>query len=163
MMLARAKTAFFAGAMLLLAACTTLPPYRAPAASAETAVVDVSRIDPSAICVDGKLYKLDAVPGKKLQVPTDTRVALHSFVYISDYNMNYSCYPGVSFQPKPGAEYLMNLEMDSRACVLEVYRKDSELPVGLALELSEGPPQYCRKISSPRPVDVAVPPVPPKP
>lgn len=148
-----------AGCALTLAGCVSLPPYRAPSASAETATVDVGRINASAICVDGTLYKLGATPGRQVQVPTNTRVALYSFVYISDYDASYSCYPGVSFQPRSGANYLMNLEYDSKACKLEVYRKEEQAPIGLALEPSAGPPVFCR--STPMPVDVAPPPAPP--
>lgn len=149
--------------------CANLPPYREPAPSEATATVDVSRINPGAICVAGKLYGLAARPGGQVVVPTDTRVALHSFLYIADYQVSYSCYPGVSFQPVPGERYLMNLEYDSKACHLEVYRKDDAAPVGLDLVPSVGPPVYCGKrvapvdVAAPPPAPPSAPPVPPPP
>ena len=156
----------------VLSGCASLPPYRPPMPSAQTAVVDVSRISADAICVDSTVYEVGEVAGGKLIVPTDSRIALHSFVYIADYDVNYSCYPGISFQPRAGAEYLMNLEVGSSACRLEVYRKDEAAPVGLALVPSIGPSTWCGKpralppaLPSPPPPTPGAPPVqaPPRP
>ena len=144
----------------VLSGCASLPPYRPPMPSAQTAMVDVSRISADAICVDSTVYEVGTVAGGKLIVPTDGRIALHSSVYIADYDVNYSCYPGISFQPRAGAEYLMNLEVGSSACRLEVYRKDEAAPVGLALVPSIGPSTWCGK---PRALPPALPPSPRRP
>ena len=126
-----------------LSACSSLPPYRAPVASDKTATVDVSRINANSICVNGELYGIGSVPNKQLIVPTDSRVAIYAWVYISEYYSNYSCMPGISFRPKPGANYLMNLELQSDVCVIEVYRKDDAMPLGLDVERTSGPARLC--------------------
>lgn len=128
----------------MLSACVGLPPYKAPPAGPETATVDVSRMNASSICTDGTLYSVGRVKDGRLTVPTTSRVALYSWVYISDYDTSYSCMPGVSFKPEAGGSYLMNLELESKGCRVEVYRQGADNRIGLDVEASAAPPQYCR-------------------
>jgi hypothetical protein len=130
--------------MLALTACVGFPAYQGPAPGAPSAVVDIHRINASSICTDGKFYSIPSANGGKLLLPATGRIGLYSFVSIVDYNVSYTCAPGLSFQPEPGQEYLMNLETDGEGCKLEVYRKSDANRIGLELEPSVGPGAYCR-------------------
>jgi len=138
------RMAIALSACAALTACAGFPPYQPPPAGPDVATIDLSRFNADSICTGGELYSIRKVEGDKLLVPTTSRVALYSWVYISDYYMNYSCMPGVSFQPVAGETYLMNLELDSKACHAEVYRHSPDSRVGLDLVYSEGPPALCQ-------------------
>lgn len=130
--------------MALMTACSSLPRYQPPPAGPDVAMVDLSRINANAICTGGELYDIGPVEDNMLPVPTDSRVALYGWVYISDYYASYSCMPGISFQPEPGVTYLMNLELESKSCRAEVYRTGADNRVGLDVVPSVGPPSLCR-------------------
>jgi hypothetical protein len=129
-------------AATLLSACQTFPRYIPP--TQDVAYVDVSRSQVTAVCTGGRGYTVAATPGKKLAVPVNAGpVTLYAFLYIQDYNVSYSCYPGLSFQPEAGAEYLFNMEIDAQACFPEIYRKAEGNRTGLAIEPSAGKPGTC--------------------
>lgn len=127
----------------LLAACQTFPRYQAPLHG--TAIVDVSRANVTTICTGGKGYSVAGAAGGKLAVPVDAGpVTLYSFIYLQDYNVSYSCYPGLSFQPQAGSEYLFNIELDGQRCMPDLYRKDpANTRIGLQLEPSVERPGAC--------------------
>jgi hypothetical protein len=131
--------------LLMLPACVTLPPYKAPSKDdPNVAIVDVSRIPSGSICTGGVLYTLGNMKTKDIPVPTNSRAGVYSFVYIAEYQVSYSCQPGISFQPEPGKHYLMNLEIQDQKCNLEVYEKSDANRTGLQLVPKIGPPEYCR-------------------
>lgn len=142
-MIALVRMGLPALAALALTACVGFPPYKGPAHGAPTAVVDVHRINATSICTDGKFYSLPANTGLVL-LPATGRVGIYSFMSIADYNVTYTCAPGLSFKPEPGQEYLMNVENDGKGCKLEVYRKSDANRIGLELEPSVGAGAYCR-------------------
>ena len=130
-------------AVTVLAGCQTFPRYTAPQGS-DTATVDVSRANVTVLCADGKGYTVSTPPGRKLSVPTNLgRVTLYSFIYLADYNVSYSCQPGLSFQPKAGEEYLFNIELEDQMCLPDLYRKEEGSRVGLAMEASVARPGAC--------------------
>lgn len=130
---------------LVLVACASLPPYAQPSPGPLTATLDVSRLgNVGPICTDGNQYALGAIKDRKIIVPATGRVGLYSFLIISDYNMNYTCHPGISFKPEPGQTYVLNMETESKGCMLEVYRKSDINRIGLDVESTAGPPQFCR-------------------
>lgn len=133
-----------AGAMLL-SGCSSLPRYVPPSADLPQATVDVSLLPQPSVCVAGKLYSANKGPDGRISVPaTGARVAIHSFVYIDDYNVSYSCYPGISFRPEEGAGYTTRVEIEDQKCRLEVYREGAKNRVGLDLVESIGPPYLCK-------------------
>ena len=137
------RLCLLAGACSVLAACQSFPAYRVP--TGPTTLVDVSRAQVTTICTGGKGYSVGkAAPGGKLPVPTDAGpVTLYAFVYLADYNVSYSCMPGLSFQPVAGSEYLFNLELEDQRCLPEIYRKGGENRTGLAIEASSARPGAC--------------------
>lgn len=127
-----------------LCGCVSLPPYFAPPAGEQTAIVDTSRVKPTAICTNGTLYSVSAPRDNRLVVPTNTRVALYSFVQLADYNVTYTCNPGISFKPANGVSYLLNLEIEDQKCRMEVYKQGGSNRTGLDVEASVGAAQYCQ-------------------
>ena len=128
-----------------LSACATLPPYAAPPAGADTATLDLSRLaNAGPICVNGSQYALGSIKDGKLIVPTTGRIGLYSFLLIADYNVTYTCHPGISFRPAPGEVYLVNMEATGSGCLLEVYRKSDRNRIKLDIEATAGLPQYCK-------------------
>jgi hypothetical protein len=126
-----------------LSGCVSLPPYVAPAAGEPTAIVDTSRVQPTSICSNGTLYSVKAPRDNKLVVPANGRVAIYTWVELYDYNVTYSCGPGVSFQPAKGASYLLNLQIEDQKCLMEVYRQGGQNRTGLDIEPSAAGPQFC--------------------
>ena len=124
--------------------CSSLPRYAGPAAGEPTAIVDTSRVQPTMICTNGTLYQVGPARDNRLAIPTSSRVALYHFVYIDDYNVSYTCNPGISFQPVNGLTYLFNLEIEDQKCRVEIYREGESNRTGLGLEWSVRPPQYCQ-------------------
>jgi hypothetical protein len=131
------------GAGVLLAACQSFPAYLPPANA--NAMVDVSRTSVTTICTGGKGYSVGkAARGGKLALPTDAGpVTLYAFVYLADYNVSYTCTPGLSFQPVVGGEYLFNIELEDQRCLPDLYRQGTENRTGLAIEASVGRPGAC--------------------
>jgi FKBP-type peptidyl-prolyl cis-trans isomerase len=127
-----------------LCGCVSLPPYTGPAAGEPTAIVDTSRVKPTSICTNGTLYSVKAPRDNKLVIPASGRVALYSFVELYDYNVTYSCGPGISFKPANGVSYLLNMEIEDQVCRLEIYRQGGKNRTGLDLEMSIAGPQYCK-------------------
>lgn len=127
-----------------LAACAGFPPYLGPAPGLPTARIDLQRAHADTLCVGGKLYSLTAPQPKVLVVPAVGRVGLYSFASIADYNVTYTCMPGISFKPVPDETYLLNFENDSKACHLEVYHEGAANRIGLDVEPSVGNPAYCK-------------------
>jgi len=127
-----------------LSGCVSFPPYPGPAAGEPTAIVDTSRVKPTTICTNGTLYTVKAPRDNKLVIPATGRVGLYSFVQLYDYNVTYTCDPGVSFKPANGVSYLLNMEIEDQKCRLEVYREGGKNRTGLDLEMSIGAPQFCK-------------------
>jgi hypothetical protein len=127
----------------LLSACQTFPRYNL-AQGGPTATVDVSRANVTVLCSGGKGYSVPTVRGGKLLIPANEgRVTLYSFIVLADYNVTYSCSPGLSLQPKAGEEYLFNIEFEDQKCLAELYRKAEGNRVGLAIETSLAGPGLC--------------------
>lgn len=138
------KTAVM-GAALLSVACAGLPPYQAPSKSDPgSAIVDFSRIPSGSICTNGVLYAFNNSREKEQAVPTGGRVGISSYVMMADYQVTYSCYPGLSFKPEAGKQYLLNVEIEDQKCRLEVYEKGAPNRTGLALVPNVLPPQFCK-------------------
>jgi hypothetical protein len=130
-------------AFSLLSACQTFPAYKV-AQSGDMATVDVSRAAVTVLCTGGKGYSVPSMRGGKLLIPADSgRVTLYSFIYLADYNVSYSCSPGLSFQPKAGEEYLFNIELEDQRCLPELYRKVDGNRIGLAFEDTLAGPGSC--------------------
>lgn len=128
---------------LVLIGCASLPPYVPPAAGEASAIVDVSRMHADSICTKGVFYSVTKPKDGKLLVPASGRVALYSYIQIAGYNVNYTCLPGISFQPESGQSYLLNLEIMDQKCRLEIYREGAKNRVGLDVVPSAGPGNYC--------------------
>ncbi len=130
---------------LQLTACVSLPQYKAPSTNDPgIAILDLSRIPSGSICSAGVLYSFNNSREKELAVTTTGRIGISSYVQMADYQVTYSCYPGVSFKPEAGKRYLLNLEIEDQRCRLEIYEKGAKNRTSLALVPDLGPPQYCK-------------------
>jgi hypothetical protein len=127
-----------------MCACTGFPTYKAPPAGPDTATIDVSRINASTLCTNGHFFTIGPVKDGQLVVPATGRTAVYSWVSIAEYQVTYTCMPGVSFQPDAGQSYLLNLEVDGKACRLEIYQKGAPNRIGLDLVRSAAPAKYCQ-------------------
>lgn len=133
------------GAALFSIGCASLPPYQAPSKTDPgSAILDLSRIPSGSICTNGVLYAFNNSREKELAVPTGGRVGISSYVMMADYQVTYSCYPGLSFKPEAGKQYLLNVEIEDQKCRLEIYQKGAQSRTGLALVPGVLPPQYCK-------------------
>jgi len=133
------------GAALFSIGCASLPPYQAPPKTDPgAAILDLSRIPSGSICTNGVLYAFNNSREKELAVPTGGRIGISSYVMMADYQVTYSCYPGLSFKPEAGKQYLLNVEIEDQKCRLEIYQKGAQNRTGLALVPGVLPPQYCK-------------------
>jgi len=133
------------GAALFTIGGASLPPYQAPPKTDPgAAILDLSRIPSGSICTNGVLYAFNNSREKELAVPTGGRIGISSYVMMADYQVTYSCYPGLSFKPEAGKQYLLNVEIEDQKCRLEIYQKGAQNRTGLALVPGVLPPQFCK-------------------
>ena len=130
-----------------LSGCVSFPPYVPPAAGEPSAIIDTSRVNASLLCSNGTLYSVKAPKDNKLTVPADRRIAVYSALTLVDYNVTYSCSPGLSFKPVSGVSYLLNLEVENQVCRIEVYREGAKNRTGLDLEWTVRGPQDCQPVT----------------
>lgn len=123
---------------LLVAGCATTQPYQFSSGEKNALLKKGAGIS---MCKDGKFYRLPPVDGESATpIPADGgRITLIAAMTYSGYNVTYSCYPSISFQPREGETYLVNSFVRGDKCYAELVREDLVQQTGVAFVPSIGP------------------------
>lgn len=107
---------------------------------ADLRIVDSCKVD---LCNDGDYETVAPPPGtQSAPIPASGRIAVGRYLSDTRGNSRWSCYPMVSFTPRAGASYVMDVNVVGSRCTVEVLRMDDSAPHGFAPEESAGP-QDC--------------------
>ena len=127
---------------LVLAGCTVLPVYQPTASDADIRVIGYGS---PRICMDKTPHNVETNSADKIssfKVPTDKRVTLTSWVYISSGNAAHSCSPSLSFIPESGKKYVMHTGLGaSQQCFVEVVEEDPASATGVVPVKALGRPE----------------------
>lgn len=127
---------------LALAGCSSLPVYQPTASDADVRIVGYGS---PRICMDKARHNVETTGeglNQSFKVPTDKRVTLTSFVYISAGNASHSCSPSLSFIPESGKKYVMHTGLGaSQRCFVELVQDDPTTTTGVAPVKTLGHPE----------------------
>lgn len=130
-------------------ACAGRHPYvlAAEEKTATLRVIDGHKFD---LCKDGTYYDVEPAPGTQLAViPAGARITVGRYLYFQGAQRHYTCWPQLSFIPRPGAQYAMDATVVGEKCSIEVVREDPLSPTGVSLEKTVGP-NDCFRPSAPK-------------
>jgi len=121
--------------MLAIGLAGCLPIYRP---GAGTALTDVKlspnmRNDALTLCVDATCYTAHPRKGH-LQVPVGHDVTIFRNFVAGGYQVTYSCYPGMRFQPQADLAYYADFEIRADRCGFWIFRLDPSSRVGIAFD-----------------------------
>jgi hypothetical protein len=127
------------------------------AAGERTARLRVVDSQKFSICKDSRFYDVTPDPGTPYaRIPASGRITVGRFLYYQGYQVHYSCYPMLSFDPRPDGEYVMDAGVTGDRCFIDLVRADGASPTGIAPERSVGPRDcYERKTTPPAPARAA--------
>jgi len=135
----RTRASYVVALGLAASACAVQRPYVfAPGeVSATVRVIDGGDIS---VCKDGTMYSVTPPPKSQLvSIPASERIAVGRLLVYQAGNMSYSCYPMLSFTPRPSGAYALDAVVVGGRCVVELVREDPLSATGVSLELSVGP------------------------
>lgn len=135
---------FIQGLLLMFAlsmsvGCAISPPY--PFAKDEkTASMKFLNMSGAKMCRGGEFYQLAPPEGKsEALVPVGARISVGTYMSYSGYNVTYTCYPFLSFEPKEGVTYILHNGLRGDKCFVELVREDKKAETGVSFEPSIGP------------------------
>ncbi len=120
---------------LSLVGCVVQPYKVGPAEPyASIRVVDRDRLD---FCLNGSVHKLEKEEGSDfLKVPVGTRIDLAADLYFATYGASYSCKPALSFFPEAGEVYIVESNVITDHCFIELVRESVDTDTGITFEKS---------------------------
>ena len=123
--------------LVLVTGCASNPPYPFTKEEKKAYLKGVNNV---AMCKDGSFYTVTTPEGAKAApIPAGGRVSLGTYMSYSGYNVTYSCYPFLSFNPHESETYLINTFVRENKCYIELVREDQTKETGVAFEPSLGP------------------------
>ena len=133
------KSIFVIVAIFLLESCAN-PAYKF-SNNEKTAKLKVLYENTVTICKQGAVYDLHKNPKQDYYViPAEKRFDLSSTSTQSGYQVMYYCTPKISFLPKEGKTYILDLSVIGENCVLDLVQEDKTTKTGVSPDLTIGSP-----------------------
>lgn len=126
-------------ALLLLESCAN-PTYKFTN-NERTAKLKVLYENTVTICKQGAVYDLHKSPKQDYYaIPAEKRFDITSTSTSSGYQVMYYCMPKISFLPKEGKTYILDLSVIGEKCVLDLVQEDKTTKTGVSPDLTIGAP-----------------------
>lgn len=117
----------------LLSACAT--PFQPENYHGPMAKLDVSTASDTLICIGDHWESLVSDKQGLVDIPAGQRFTFKiNYQSGTSGNVYYFCNPSISFMPRQGRRYLLNIEMVHLRCLVTVARLDPQARVGLSKE-----------------------------
>lgn len=126
----------------LLVGC--LPSYNLKPDS-EYATVKLTNNESLKICEQGRMFRLSPINNnREARVRAGEKISLAKYMSFHGHNVIYSCQPVVTFMPEANETYVLDYNVISNRCFIEVAKEDLVTKTGL-VQVDRLEKNVCRR------------------